>query len=427
MTSSTVLAKQDAGPVRPALDDPGRTALRAAIRAEIARARPRPVAVRTLELLAEAAAAPDADGSGIRILDRHGAGRLRGDTSEPMTLADLVAELQERHPGLFLPPEPEPAPQVEEPRDSALLSGAYEMKAATARFVETQSERARSLAERSSVQGRVLAQNAAGRFATLRTSLRGRFARPADAVSDGTGAADAARQADPVEAWNTGPGRLGDTVRDGLETLRDRLGFGQDIGDEGANRQRRWLTGASVAALVAVIAAGLVLEGRPPETARPATTERPPSPATAPKGAAPAAPAAPPAATPAAPDTVTPPPETGGDAEPDATPPPPNSVTGPVQVVDTATLKVGGKVVRLFGVEWVRGGQAEELARYIGGRTVTCQPAPGSETMNCLVDGRDLSEVVLFNGGGRASPEASPELVAAEDHARSERLGVWKR
>ena len=32
-----------------------------------------------------------------------------------------------------------------------------------------------------------------------------------------------------------------------------------------------------------------------------------------------------------------------------------------------------------------------------------------------------------LNGGGRASPEASPELVAAEDHARSERLGVWKR
>ena len=72
-------------------------------------------------------------------------------------------------------------------------------------------------------------------------------------------------------------------------------------------------------------------------------------------------------------------------------------------------------------------GQAEELARYIGNRSVTCQPAPGSANMNCLVDGRDLSEVVLFNGGGRAAPEASPELVAAEDHARSERLGVWKR
>ena len=178
-----------------------------------------------------------------------------------------------------------------------------------------------------------------------------------------------------------------------------------------------------MAALVAVIAAGLVLEGRPPETARPAAPEGTP-PATTSRDAAPAAP---PAAAPSVPDTVTPPPETGGDPEPDSTPPPPNSVTGPVQVVDTATLKVGGKVVRLFGVEWVRGGQAGELARYIGSRSVTCQPAPGSETMNCLVDGRDLSEVVLFNGGGRASPEASPELVAAEDHARSERLGVWKR
>ena len=425
MTSSTVVAKQDSGPARPALDDPGRTALRAVIRAEIARARPRPVAVRTLELLAEAATAPEGAGPGIRVLDRHGAVRLRGETAEPMTLADLIAELQERHPALFLPPEPvpEPVPQAEEARDSALLSSAYEMKAATARFVETQSERARSLAERSSVQGRALAQTAAGRFATLRTRLQGRFNRPVDAAPGETVTAEAARPADPVAAWNTGPGRLGESVRGGLEGLRDRLGFGRDLGDEGANRQRRWLTGASVAALVAVIAAGLVLEGRPPETARPAAPEGTP-PATTSRDAAPAAP---PAAAPSVPDTVTPPPETGGDPEPDSTPPPPNSVTGPVQVVDTATLKVGGKVVRLFGVEWVRGGQAGELARYIGSRPVTCQPAPGSETMNCLVDGRDLSEVVLFNGGGRASPEASPELVAAEDHARSERLGVWKR
>jgi endonuclease YncB( thermonuclease family) len=423
MTSSTVVAQQEAGPARPALDDPGRAALRAAIRAEIARARPRPVAVRTLELQAEAATLPDAAGTGLRVLDRHGAVRLRGGTSEPMTLADLVAELQERHPALFLPPEPEPeAAPVEESRDSPLLSGAYEMKAATARFVETQSERARSLAERSSVQGRALAQNAAGRFATLRTSLRGRLARPADGPEGNAGAS--ASGSDPVAAWNAGAGRFGETVRDGVERLRDRLRFGRDDLDEGARRQRRWLAGASAAALVAVVAAGLVLESRPPETARTAATEPAAAPTGTPSGAARATP---PAASPAAPDTVTPPPETGGDPEPDTPPSSPNAVTGPVQVIDTATLKVGGKVVHLFGVEWVRGGQADELARYIGGRTVTCQPAPGSETMNCLVDGRDLSEVVLFNGGGRASPEASPELVAAEDHARSERLGVWKR
>ncbi|XYD11423.1 nuclease [Methylobacterium sp. NMS12] len=423
MTSSTVVENQEAEPARPVLDSPGRLALRETIRAEIARARPRPVAVRTLELLAEAACAPDEAGTGLRVLDRHGAVRRRDGTSEPMTLADLVAELRARHPALFLPPErePEPAPRTaDEARDSSLLSGAYEMKAATARFVGTQSERARSLAERSSEQGRVLAQNAAGRFASLRTNLRGRFARPAGAPADAE--AGPAPGADPAAAWNSGPGRFGETLRDGLGRLRDRLGPGGDGVDDGARRQRRLLLGAVAGTLVAVLAAGIVLDRSAPESGRPAAPTA--SRTEAPNNAAPnTRPANPPAS---APDTVTPPPETGGESEPDA-PLPPNAVTGQAQVIDTATLKVGGKVVHLFGVEWVRGGQAEELSRYIGNRSVTCQPAPGSANMNCLVDGRDLSEVVLFNGGGRASPEASPELVAAEDHARSERLGVWKR
>lgn len=416
MTSSTAV-EQEAEPARPALDDPGRRALRAAIREAIARARPRPVAVRTLELLAEAACVPEAAGTGIQVLDRQGNPRHRDGTDAPMTLADLVAELRDRHPALFLPPEPEidvAAPAAEEPRDSALLTGAYEMTAATARFVGAQSERARSLAERSSEQGRVLAQNAAGRFATLRTRLRGRLASPAET------AGAAAPGMDPATAWNNGPGRFGETLRNGRDRLRDR--FGLSGVDDGTHRQRRLLLGAAAGTLAAVIAAGLVLQTSSPEAPRRAApsaprTEAPSS--TAPNTASPSAQSA-------APDTVTPPPETAGDAEPD-TPLPPNAVAGPAQVIDTATLKVGGKVVHLFGVEWVRGGQADELARYIGSRPVTCQPAPGSANMNCLVDGRDLSEVVLFNGGGRASPEASPELVAAEDHARSERLGVWKR
>ncbi|WP_342108587.1 nuclease [Methylobacterium sp. SI9] len=422
MTSSTSVGQQEAEPSRPALDDPGRHALRAAIRDVLAQARPRPVAVRTLELLAEAACVPDAGGTGIRVLDRQGAVRLRDDSDAPMDLADLVADLRARHPALFLPPEPEvePDPPVaDEARESALLSGAYEMKAATARFVGTQSERARSLAERSSEQGRVMAQNAAGRFATLRTHLRDRFARPTEA--GGGTAPGAVSGGDPATAWNSGPGRFGESLRDGLSRLRDRFGAG-GVADEGTQRQRRLLLGAAAGTLAAVIVAGLVLQASGPDAPRraaPATPRTEAPNGTAPNAAAPSAPSA-------APDTVTPPPETAGDPEPD-TPLPPNAVAGQAQVIDTATLKVGGKVVHLFGVEWVRGGQAEELARYIGSRPVTCQPAPGSATMNCLVDGRDLSEVVLFNGGGRASPEASPELVAAEDHARSERLGVWKR
>ncbi|EHP74898.1 thermonuclease family protein, partial [Methylorubrum extorquens] len=104
-----------------------------------------------------------------------------------------------------------------------------------------------------------------------------------------------------------------------------------------------------------------------------------------------------------------------------------NAIVGVPEVIDTATLRVGGKVVRLFGVEWVRGGQSDELSKYLRKRSVTCQPAPGSSAHICTVEGRDLSEVVLFNGGGRASSEATPDLAAAEDHARTERLGVWKR
>jgi endonuclease YncB( thermonuclease family) len=41
------------------------------------------------------------------------------------------------------------------------------------------------------------------------------------------------------------------------------------------------------------------------------------------------------------------------------------------------------------------------------------------------VDGRDLSRVVLFNGGGRAAAGAPPELRALEQQARAARVGIW--
>ncbi|MDP4026716.1 nuclease [Methylobacterium sp. NEAU 140] len=424
MTASTAVAEPGAEEgTRPALDAPGRAPLRETIRSELALARPRPVAARTLELMALAALEPDAAPPGYRVVDRRGAPRLRateagadgqgtqaGDAApRPMTLADLVAELRAGHPALFLPPEPEPEPEPApaQARDASLLAGASEMRAATARFVEAQSGRARSLAERSSNQGRALAQSAAGALAALRARV-GRPAAPAEGAASPAGTAT--ESVDPAAAWNSGAGRFGDAVSERLRTLRDRFGGPED---DPAVRRRRWFAGVGAAALTAIVAAGLVTLLRTPSPQAPSSTAAPTQTARAP----------------AIPDTVTPPPESDGrgDPEPEATPPPANAVTGPVQVVDTATLKVGGRVVRLFGVEWVRGGQAQELARYIAGRPVVCQPAPGSETMNCAVDGRDLSEVVLYNGGGRASPEASPELVAAEDHARSERLGVWKR
>jgi len=33
--------------------------------------------------------------------------------------------------------------------------------------------------------------------------------------------------------------------------------------------------------------------------------------------------------------------------------------------------------------------------------------------------------VVLFNGGGRATANATPELRALEQQARSTRVGIW--
>ncbi len=389
---------------RPVLDGAERAALQTQIRAEIERRRPRPVALRTLELLVSAAVEPAEAPPGYRVIDRHGLPRVReaateGGTARPMTLTDLLDEIVERHPALFLPPEPTPVPAEPAPEQS-LGANAAEMRAATARFVETQSERARALAERSSEQGRALAQSAAAAFAGLRARLDSR--RGAEPAAEGAAADTVA------PAWREGAeGRL-QRFRTGLQDWRD--------GGLGGRGSRRWIAGAAAAALALVVGAGLVLSWRGSgedrsAPGRQAATEASQAQPQSPSQAAPAE--APPAEAESAPE--------------EAPRPAPNAVTGQAQVIDTATLRLNGKLVRLFGVEWVRGGQADELTRYINNRPVTCQPVPGSENQLCQIEGRDLSEVVLFNGGGRASPEATPELVAAEDHARSERLGVWKR
>jgi len=95
------------------------------------------------------------------------------------------------------------------------------------------------------------------------------------------------------------------------------------------------------------------------------------------------------------------------------------------EVIDTSTLRLDGKVIRLFGVEWARGAQPEDLTKYLRNREVACRPVPLTDTHRCQVEGRDLSEVVLYNGGGRVTAKATAELVAAESHARTERIGIW--
>lgn len=104
----------------------------------------------------------------------------------------------------------------------------------------------------------------------------------------------------------------------------------------------------------------------------------------------------------------------------------PQPIAGVAQVVDTGTLRIGRQTVRLRGVRGEGGRPAEQMASYLGGREVSCEPAVAG-LFRCAVDGWDLAQVVLFNGGARATPDAPRDLQRAESKARAARRGVWAR
>jgi 1A family penicillin-binding protein len=110
----------------------------------------------------------------------------------------------------------------------------------------------------------------------------------------------------------------------------------------------------------------------------------------------------------------------GGDAGPvvDA-----RVLRGVPRVVDTATLAFGARIVRLAGVEGERGEPARDMAAYLGGKEVVCTPSGAAH--RCEVGGYDLAEVVVWNGGARAAPDAAPALKSAEAAARAARRGIW--
>jgi endonuclease YncB( thermonuclease family) len=149
--------------------------------------------------------------------------------------------------------------------------------------------------------------------------------------------------------------------------------------------------------------------------------------AAAPQAVAAAAPSPPsairpvPSAPPAPPAAVTPLPPEAAPSSGAA-----SMLRGAPVVVDTATLQIRGQTVRLLGVEGAGGRLAREMALYIGNRDIACEPA-GAGRYRCRVDGYDLSEAVLFNGAGRAGPDAPPELQAAEQKARIARRGIWRQ
>jgi penicillin-binding protein 1A len=129
---------------------------------------------------------------------------------------------------------------------------------------------------------------------------------------------------------------------------------------------------------------------------------------------------------------VPPPPEAA--AAPNAvqpatlTAPPPQQVRGIPLVVDSATLLLNGALVHLDGIAGERGSPANQLARYIGGREIACEPVDrGAPNFRCTIGQFDLGEAILLNGAGHATGNAPERLRNAEEKARLAGRGVWGR
>ena len=98
-------------------------------------------------------------------------------------------------------------------------------------------------------------------------------------------------------------------------------------------------------------------------------------------------------------------------------------VRGPAQVVDTATLRVGGATVRLAGV----------TGAGVPGRPSPCRARrprgglrPGRGRRVSLYARQRGSGVDLVGGGfARAAPDAPQPLRDAERQARADRRGLW--
>lgn len=93
-------------------------------------------------------------------------------------------------------------------------------------------------------------------------------------------------------------------------------------------------------------------------------------------------------------------------------------------IVDTGTLRIADRWVRLEGVQGATGAPLRAMQNYIGGREVVCRPT-AADRYRCEVNGWDLSEAVLYNGGARATASAPLELLEAERKARDAQRGIW--
>jgi endonuclease YncB( thermonuclease family) len=434
-----------------------REQVRGAIRAEVARQNPVEDARHSLELIAETAVRFEGEDSvGYRIIDENGEARTRVDNGATVdfTIRDLVADLRDKHPTLFQAAPLDPSEALDDPLNGmsptdkvdAVPSDQRELASAAPAPAPAEVASDEFSMPRAAPFGPNLSGSSFDAPLTTSPDVAARVTRSATAsprgprdwlILDGgkrptEEAASAPPSSEPSSASvvsavtpvRPAPAEANSAPPAGPPVARPLANEGRRGGRRPATMAYAVLGGLAVLSTGAYLALGSRASGPdllPKQTESKATESR-----QAERARARTTPAPQPQADPLATGSVSSSPATEPtSARPGPAEPAP--ITGVPEVIDTATLRVDGKVVRLIGVEWARGGRADNLTSYLGGREVTCQPAEASELYRCKVEGRDLSQVVLYNGGGRASPNAPADLLAAENYARTERIGVWQK
>jgi serine/threonine protein kinase len=114
----------------------------------------------------------------------------------------------------------------------------------------------------------------------------------------------------------------------------------------------------------------------------------------------------------------------------------PATISGPVQVIDTATLLIGKTRVHLAGVTGLSGDFASVFAKTLtelGGKA-SCDRVPDSQSYDCSVpfpgsarSRADLAEIVLLNGAALPATDATPSQRQKSATAKAAARGVWKK
>lgn len=118
---------------------------------------------------------------------------------------------------------------------------------------------------------------------------------------------------------------------------------------------------------------------------------------------------------------------------------------GSAEVIDGDSLTVAGQAIDLFGITAPRFNQqcrsdrlswscgraaARALDRLVAGHEIACEPRPPSAASahlvaRCIAGSVDVAEAMVERGFAVAWKNA-PAYVAAEQHARVQRLGIWR-